>query len=61
MTDPVRDALVRIAADHETAAGGHRRRMSRDEIVTLARQVCLAMGWEFGARRTPETGDAPRL
>jgi uncharacterized OB-fold protein len=43
----VRAALVRIAADHETTAGGHRRRLSRAEQTTLAREVCLSMGWEW--------------
>ena len=48
--DSVRAALTRIAADHEKTLTGHRRRMSRDEMVLLAREVCLAMGWEWSRR-----------
>lgn len=41
-------ALVRIAADHETTPTGHRKKISRDRMILVAREACHQLGWEYG-------------
>jgi len=43
----VKCALQRIAADHETTAGGNRKKLSRQEAITIAREVCEVVGWNY--------------
>lgn len=47
----VKRALQRIAADHETTAGGHRKKLSRQDAINIAREVCDAVGWNFSHSR----------
>jgi len=62
MTDQIeiaRRALVRIASDHELTKNGLRRNLTRIAAINIAREACLALGWDFGrnARRWAEGGD----
>ena len=50
-------AIQRIAANHEVTAGGHRKRLSRNDAVTMAREVCEKMGWRYGHSRKPAAAE----
>jgi hypothetical protein len=47
----VRRALQRIAADHEVTPTGHRKKLTRHEAINIAREVCRALGWDYGYQR----------
>jgi transcriptional regulator with XRE-family HTH domain len=47
----VRQAVQRIAADYELTRTGHRKRLARHEAINVARQVCEALGWNYGFGR----------
>ena len=52
----VRQAVQRIAADYELTRTGHRKRLARHEAINVAREVCEALGWNYGfARAARET------
>jgi transcriptional regulator with XRE-family HTH domain len=61
----VRQAVQRIAADYELTRTGHRKRLARHEAINVARQVCEALGWNYGFGRAVRAepalaaGDAP--
>jgi transcriptional regulator with XRE-family HTH domain len=44
----VRQAVQRIAADYELTRTGHRKRLARHEAINVAREVCEALGWNYG-------------
>ena len=43
----LRRAVQRIAADHELTRGGRRKKLPRHEAINTAREVCVALGWNF--------------
>ena len=43
----VKRGLQRIAADYETTTGGHRKKLSRQDAINIAREVCKAVGWSL--------------
>jgi transcriptional regulator with XRE-family HTH domain len=47
----VRQAVQRIAADYELTRTGHRKRLARHEAINVAREVCEALGWNYGFAR----------
>jgi transcriptional regulator with XRE-family HTH domain len=47
----VRQAVQRIAADYEVTRTGHRKRLARHEAINVAREVCEALGWNYGFAR----------
>ena len=47
----VRQAVQRIAADYELTRTGHRKRLARHEAINVAREVCEALGWNYGFGR----------
>ena len=47
--DIARRALVRIASDHEVTKSGFRRNLTRTAAINIAREACVALGWQFGA------------
>jgi hypothetical protein len=62
MTDPIdiaRRALVRIASDHELTKSGLRRNLTRIAAINIAREACIALGWDFSrnARYWDEGGN----
>lgn len=44
----LRDAVRRIAADHEITAGGRRKRLSIRTAIQIARNICDLFGWNYG-------------
>jgi len=44
-------AVLRIAADYELTQTGHRKRLARHEAINVAREVCEALGWNYGFAR----------
>jgi len=53
VTDPIeiaRRALVRIASDHELTKSGLRRNLTRTAAINIAREACIALGWQFGGK-----------
>jgi transcriptional regulator with XRE-family HTH domain len=44
-------AVLRIAADYELTQTGHRKRLARHEAINVAREVCEALGWNYGFTR----------
>ena len=47
----VRLALQRIAADHELTPSGQRKKLTRHEVINIAREACHALGWDFSYQR----------
>ena len=43
-----KQALTRIAADHEITTGGQRKRLSRYVAINIAREACEKLGWQYG-------------
>jgi hypothetical protein len=43
--------VQRIAADYELTRTGHRKRLARHEAINVAREVCEALGWNYGFAR----------
>jgi transcriptional regulator with XRE-family HTH domain len=43
----LRQAVRRIAADHELTSGGRRKRMPLHQAVEVARSVCDVLGWSY--------------
>lgn len=41
----VKEAVRRIAADHELTSNGQRKKLALRDAVKLAREVCGALGW----------------
>lgn len=50
----VRQAVQRIAADYELTRTGHRKRLARHEAINVAREVCEALGWNYGFARAAQ-------
>lgn len=54
----VRQAVQRIAADYELTRTGHRKRLARHEAINVAREVCEALGWNYGFGRVAQAHTA---
>jgi len=53
----LRNAMQRIAADNETAATGHRRKLPRHVAINVAGHVCEALGWDYSKARVRLTAN----
>ena len=51
----LRDAVLRIAADHELTQSGRRKKLPRHEAINTAREACQALGWNYTKAGVRET------
>ena len=53
----VKNAVRRIAADHELTPNGQRKKLALRDAVKFARDVCEALGWSRSEQGTGFVGD----
>lgn len=55
----IRDAMIRIARGRRISPSGWSSRISRDDQVTIAREACDAVGWDYAVRMGVPTPSNP--